>query len=428
MRSNLAIVFGLVLLVCNTQGSVPVENYMFDTYLTSSNTSATPRVGPVIGVTGELGAYKIYVLSGTDASGTLTSNYVLDVSAKTWTLLSNVNFARAGACYSQDDNQDGIWIYGGIILDKNTTVFTKFNFAAGSFTTLPTHNIPNIQTTAVSCVASADGTKFYVMYTPQNSNCTVEVAVYSAASNWSTVPTTGTPPLGLGSVPSPALLFGNEVVVFGSAACNTDYPSEIYRLNLQTLAWSKDPVSGQAGPEVYLAVNYIDSQSNLLVIGGITSSEIPSSEAYVYNLGNHTWYSNFSLPEARYGAGIVSTTNRAFIFGGQDDSFLYLNDVVQLVEQLPCLSLSCEDCTSSDGCGYCGASSLCLAGTDSPYIPASCNSTDNYITDLDSCPQVFPSYGVALLVIGGVVVVGIIIFAIMKVRNEDPKEGYERIR
>jgi len=176
----------------------------------------------------------------------------------------------------------------------------------------------------------------------------------------------------------------------------------------------------------------------MYVFGGMSSNGAALGDGYVYNLKQFNWTMitpQPKYPNARYGAIAVPLLNRGLLYGGENNG-IYFDDINQLVSEVTCFNYGCEDCTTTaTGCGWCNvnneAAYRCIAGdANVPFVPSSCNSTNSmdYITDLDFCPQLFPSYAIALLVIGGVVLVGVVIFAIMKVRSGgEEKSGYERI-
>jgi len=228
-----------------------------------------------------------------------------------------------------------------------------------------------------------------------------------------------------GSVGSSAFFYGNSIVVFGGM-CGEEYFGDVYRLNLDTNTWAKDNATNTPSGRGYASA-FINLDT-LFVYGGRTSAGA-EKDAFSYDLVNKVWAplnTTSTHPDARDSSSTVGLVNRAFVFGGQNAGVFH-DDAFQLVAENVCLTRGCEDCTGTDGCGWCAASSKCIAGDSNAYVVTTCNVTSQFITDLDSCPQVFPSYGIALLVIGGVVVVGIIIFAIMKVRGGDDRDGYEKI-
>jgi len=288
-------------------------------------------------------------------------------------------------------------------------------------------------------VASADNTQFFVLFGEDNADndfnwdddagCTSTFAVFAPAKNWTLMNTTGTIPEGRSG--ASALLYRNSIVVYGGS-CTQD-SSDIYRLDLDKSPpnWAKDTSTGRIPPGRSFTSAFIQSDT-LFIFGGVTRAGVTLPDAYMYDLQNNVWSqanTTSPLPTERSHAATVSLQNRGFIYGGQRQGYSeVLGDAYQLVVEKACLTRGCEDCTSTDGCGWCLGNSRCVAGADAAFVFSTCNVTANYITEIDSCPQIFPSYGIALLVIGGVVVVGIIIFAIMKVRGgTDEKEGYERI-
>jgi len=231
----------------------------------------------------------------------------------------------------------------------------------------------------------------------------------------------------------------NSLVVFGGSCGGTVVDNVVYRLALDTLVWTADPVntSSMLAPNVSDASVFV-IDNTLFVVGGSPQRGL-EAQAYMYDLVSRTW-STVNTPDSglpsRSKATFVSLINRVYFYGGETDSGTILSDAYQFVLENKCFGYrSCEDCSTlapNSGCGWCDKNNdgyRCLAGTAStaPYVSASCNDTKSYVTDIDFCPQAFPSYAIALLVIGGVVVVGVIIFAIMKVRSGDGKQEYERI-
>jgi len=187
------------------------------------------------------------------------------------------------------------------------------------------------------------------------------------------------------------------------------------------------PPNGRAWPATFIQVD------TLYVYGGLTNSG-PAKDAYTYDLKAMKWTvlgNVTNAPPARYGASIVALQNRAVLFGGTSGN-TYYDDTWQFVVESSCLGKACEDCTKdgTTGCGWCSGnpndSFKCVAGdSGSSFVAASCQSGGMYTNDIDQCPEAFPSYAIALIVIGGVVLVGIIIFAIMKVRSN--KNDYQEI-
>jgi len=214
--------------------------------------------------------------------------------------------------------------------------------------------------------------------------------------------------------------------------------STVYRLNLATSTWSTDILNNNSrvkGPNVSDASVFV-IDSGLYVIGG--SPTAGDASVYMYDLDNNNWTTITTVDSSLAGrakAGLVTTTYRSLIVGGETDGGTYLSDTSQFVLENKCLGYkTCEDCSTqpaNGGCGWCNSNNdgyRCLAGgINAPYVISSCNATSSYVSDIDFCPQAFPSYAIALLVIGGVVVIGVIIFAIMKVRSGEKQQEYEKI-
>jgi len=130
------------------------------------------------------------------------------------------------------------------------------------------------------------------------------------------------------------------------------------------------------------------------------------------------------------------TGNRMFIYGGKTANFGTVSkNLYQLVQEGYCTSVpDCETCVGVVGCTFCKSAAAnalpqCVAGnTTNPFIARTCgNSTSSVpvISMVEYCPEIFPSWAIALIVIGGVILVGGIVFGIMKLRSGKP--GYESV-
>jgi hypothetical protein len=103
--------------------SLQVDNYLFAPFNQTNDIGA--RSGAVIGSSADFGT--IYVLGGEDNSGAVNSNFKFDLKGLKWTSLP-VNFSRTGACYAQDSNRNGIWIFGGVGKGNNSEPFLQYTF------------------------------------------------------------------------------------------------------------------------------------------------------------------------------------------------------------------------------------------------------------------------------------------------------------
>jgi len=126
--------------------------------------------------------------------------------------------------------------------------------------------------------------------------------------------------------------------------------------------------------------------------------------------------------------------NRMFVYGGIA-GITSSNSLYQIVNEKYCTSSpDCETCVSVTGCTFCktavsASAPSCVSGTSTnPFILSTCvgtNSTGAVISMVEYCPEIFPSWAIALIVIGGVILVGGIVFGIMKLRSGKP--GYEPV-
>jgi hypothetical protein len=121
-----------------------------------------------------------------------------------------------------------------------------------------------------------------------------------------------------------------------------------------------------------------------------------------------------------------------FIFGGKQNTSVIRDELWQFVNERFCTSVSsCDDCVGYTGCTYCanavGANApQCVAGNNThAYITETCGVGSMIISSVETCPEAFPSWAIALIVIGGVILVGGIVFGIMKLRAVKP--GYDPV-
>jgi len=125
--------------------------------------------------------------------------------------------------------------------------------------------------------------------------------------------------------------------------------------------------------------------------------------------------------------------SRLFIYGGMDrNTSMVMSELWQFVNERYCTSVSnCDDCVSYSGCIFCasavasGAPSCVSGNTTHPYITQTCAPASGVISTVETCPEAFPSWAIALIVIGGVILVGGIVFGIMKLRAVKP--GYDPV-
>jgi len=175
----------------------------------------------------------------------------------------------------------------------------------------------------------------------------------------------------------------------------------------------------------------------MIIFGGLGSNLKLLNDLWYYDLVMMTWSKpkvSGPPPEPRKDPAGIFAAGRYLFFGGASASGNDLNDLWGYVHQVDCLAIqTCSGCTGTEGCGWCwdnAKGQRCVSGfRDQLYVSGSCigaPASGAFSTDSVMCPTTgFPSWAIALIVIGGVVILGIVVFAIMKMRK--PSE-YEEIQ
>jgi len=184
---------------------------------------------------------------------------------------------------------------------------------------------------------------------------------------------------------------------------------------------SKWTLITRGGPTLTNASAAVASNGTMYVFGG-SDGKMVTNQLYAFDLTvtNANW-TNITpkqppSPSPRQRSSLIASGSRLFLFGGYNGT--YLNDTWQLVIQKDCKGFKCEDCIKSGSCGWCMGNTLCIVGSSSLSAIDSACKPDQYTLSAVRCPEEgFPSWAIALIVIGGVVLIGIIVFAIMKVRS-----------
>jgi hypothetical protein len=161
-----------------------------------------------------------------------------------------------------------------------------------------------------------------------------------------------------------------------------------------------------------------------------------SMVSFDYNANTTYFHYNQTL---RTGSLISVFGNQFYYYGGYRTAVptnQYHTDLWQFVDEKFCTSLSdCEVCVNVYECGWCSstfdAAPNCVAGNENgPVVQqssaeATTCKNDVLLKQVENCPEEFPSWAIALIVIGGVILVGGIVFGIMKLRSGKP--GYEPV-
>jgi len=275
------------------------------------------------------------------------------------------------------------------------------------------------------------------------SNCSNLVHVYNGG--WSQVdtsksPVTPTPRFGAGLV----IANDTQIYMFGGKCGEEEADNELWQLNLATGIWSHVVSTGDSKPVSRVAhafeLDFSNSKPRLLLFGGKNTNST-FNDAWSFDLESHVWTelgfnkTTQDWPSSRSNFGSTFYGGRLVTFGGSDEEGVLNNEIWQLVLNEDCFSrTSCEVCTTEViGCGWCDVNLpnyKCVAGASyGAYLPTSCvipnTSSTRWTTEFLTCPlDEFPGWIIALVIIGCIVLVGTVIYFIMKMKQ---KSAYEVI-
>jgi hypothetical protein len=345
-------------------------------------------------------------------------NYVFDTTMFTWSPLT-LNYTQTGiSCSSQAPSSPTthpLYIYGG-----NNAEFNQYK---GGVLTNLSSPLAAMPLSSVGCAATPVD-NFIVFGGMKGPNCSNEVFLYNPTSRWNVVNTNSSASAPQARYGSAVVSIMNGFIVIGGACQNTIY-NDIWTFtftnnNNTTGIWKLETVN--VGGVFYASA--VPSVNNSVVIfGGKTSlaTNASTNAVYLYYPSTQQVSSLMTnLPSPRSQASLLSNGNRVFVYGGIENNTY--SDIWQLVSQKYCLVLGCNDCVSTVGCGWCSSNTgglNCVAGNaTATYVNGTCTENTSYASSTSQCPNEFPSWAIALIVIGGVVFIGIIVFAIMKFKNK----------
>jgi len=202
-------------------------------------------------------------------------------------------------------------------------------------------------------------------------------------------------------------------------ACQNIFYNEILKFTYATNEWTLiriiDGVSGLVYASAVPSVN-----NSIVVFGGKTGVSNSTNTVFMfYPTSQQVSIPSTNLPSPRSQTSMISNGNRIFLYGGNSANNSAQNDIWQFVSQKYCFGNACVNCISTLGCGWCPSNSMgyeCIAGNSTAtYINGTCKASFSRSTS--QCPEEFPTWAIALIVIGGVVLIGFIVFALMKYQN-----------
>jgi len=349
-----------------------------------------------------------YWLIGGQGVGNEANLWLFQTKTSTYTKF-NTTFSYFGTpTYAQNPQGDkDVWIYG-----NDTQMLVSYSIIYQNFTHYQNvdHSIPSEG--AASAVVNNN---FYVFGGIGNDSACSNSLSYFNGSQWFKVDANSTLPEKRAGA---TLVVHHESLLLVGGYCGAQYYSDIWSYSLKTNKWSL--VNATTFPRAFHSS--VVSDDVLYVFGGKNGEQV-FDELNALDLTKTTWKplkANGTVAAREQTAMIVSGS-RIILYGGRNDQTFY-DDVYSFILELQCSSLNCANCVRSPKCGWCASSgvSFCAAGDNSAsYIPQ-CQA--DYAKTILKCPEEFPSWMIAMIVIAGVVLVGIIVFIIMKVKNG--KEGY----
>jgi large repetitive protein len=211
----------------------------------------------------------LYVIGGDNSAGVLSDLQRYDPVTDTWTTLTSMPTARAGAAAAVID--DGIFVIGG-----------------RQSTSGPCSGGPYLGT----------------------------VEKYDIdADTWSTVAPLPNPRSDLAAV-----AHGGKIFVFGGCTGTTSAPSvtnEVDMYDPQTNTWTTG-LASMPTPRASLVAGHSGNQ--VYAIGG-TDGVSASSANEVYDIPSNSWSTNTAMPTARQEAGVNSHGGRIYVVGGAQPAF-----------------------------------------------------------------------------------------------------------
>jgi len=240
--------------------------------------------------------------------------------------------------------------------------------------------------------------------------------------------------------------YNSTILYMFGGSCGTVFSgNELWKADLVANTWSiveLPPESKRPSPRTghAFALDFTaPAPHQLLVFGGIHDN-VTLGDVWRFDINTSTWSElifNTSTPSPRYSFGFSFAGGRLALFGGAGSENLMEpmnNEVWQLVLNDDCLSSAdCEECVVNRlGCGWCSPNPpdyKCVAGAGfGPFLNTSCmnNTATQWTSEFSTCPlDQFPGWIIALVIIGCIVLVGTIIYFVM--RRSSSVAGYETV-
>jgi len=330
-----------------------------------------------------------------------------------------------------------VWIFGGEINGTPSSLLQQYKFD-NSVTDLNSTNSPPNTVIGTACAVDTQYSSFFVYggkTAPNATSCVSTLQEYNFVNkNWTQHNSSSVKSLEGASLTFYADAAGAQFLYLfgGSNNCQNMPGDDLYKFTIASKSWD-GPINVTPKPPARFYHSAMINNGLMYIYGGQGANNA-LNDMWVYNISGNSWTQLNVSSSARTKVATAANANRFFLFGGSDSigTSAVFNDLYQFVVQKDCYNTNCMNCvvTPNANCGWCPdnpANSQCIAGVGSkPFVAGTCAKVDNFSQDSNDCPEIgFPSWAIALIVIGGVVLIGIVVFAIMKFRE---KNEYQEIR
>jgi len=265
-------------------------------------------------------------------------------------------------------------------------------------------------------------------------NCTGDVYIFNGT--WTKLDTSKSEYIP-GSVTGGAVFAINKttLVSVGGRPCAGGWTVDVNRLTItgQTGVWTKDFVEGfiPVGRDRHtIVLDTTSKNTSFVLFGGRDQTNNPLQDVWQYDLQARIWTQlgpptpGNLWPSPRSDHSAVWGKGRMLIFGGQNTTNAS-SELWQFILNGDCFQNGdlCQNCVRP-GCGWCQANLKafqCVAGlsTTGAYDTEACQKTDEFVFDTEECEPLFPGWIISLIIIGCIVVLGVIVYMVMRQRNPE---------
>jgi len=431
------------------------QGYQFDRIPTSATAPGSLREAAVgFAPDGKLA----YIFGGKKGVTQQSDFFSYDFNSTEWAKL-NVSHTFSGHCYGQNliphwatdgetnnnDNQNiYLWTEFG-----NKNVLLRYNFSAVDVVfedTTRTIHIDGACTVAPTTNNSI--VNFFIFGgSISTTNCTADLWYFandgtSLGGVWKTWNMTDQKPTERTDARL-AAANSTRIYMFGGTCDSTLAEADLWLADLGKNTWEKVIPVGPHKPESRTGHSLVFDFTapppyQLLLFGGLNGNKT-LDDVWRFDINTSMWEPlqdfNSSVPTARRKMGSSFGGGRMILFGGEDNEYQLNNELWQLVLNDDCTSaVDCEACVVGHvGCGWCSPNPTgfrCVAGASyGSYLgnDSCANITaTQWSSEFATCPlDQFPGWIIALVIIGCIVLVGTIIYFVM--RRNSKVAGYENI-